>query len=324
MFKKIFLLLFLICASLSVLIFSCDEVEAPYTVDTGITGGNTSCTFPTITPPVFRKVLVEDYTGHLCGYCPDAGRTIYAAGGLKDLYGDTVISVGVHASPGHTFTETCPPHSYPSGAAAFAPVYTEDFRTPAGETWLTDFGVVSNPKGLISRTTYAGNVPQNFTSWNSAVQAVIDTPMADAAVQIVNSYNNATGELNICVKTTFLSSLSSDYKLSVMLAEDSVKAWQVDYDIVPPVAPLYQNDTNYYHRHVFRGAINSTYGEAIKTGGAVAGDTAVKSYLVNLLSLPAAVNPLNPTLDISHCYIIAFVYDANTKEILQVEEAHVQ
>jgi len=321
--KKI-LLHTLAAAGVSVLFSCCDEIEPPYKEDTGITAGDTNCTFPVLPSAVYRKVLVEDYTGHLCGYCPDAARAIYAVGGLKDLYGDTVISVVVHASPGQTFTETCPPHSYPSGAAAFAPVYTEDFRTPAGETWLVDFAIPSNPKGMVSRTPYNGNVPLAWTDWNTAVSFVIDTPAADAAIQIVNTYDIGNGDLNICIKTTFLSALSGDYKLSVLLVEDSIHAWQVDYDIVPPVPPLYQNDTNYIHKHVLRGAINSTYGEAIQTGGAAAGDTAVKSYKVNLLNLPATVNPLNPALNISHCIVIAFVYDAATKEVLQVEEAEVQ
>ncbi|MBK5283944.1 MAG: Omp28-related outer membrane protein [Bacteroidia bacterium] len=315
--------LLFILSGLSVLFFSCDKVDPPYTTQTGVTQGDSTCSFPTDASPVYRKILVEDYTGHLCGNCPFAANAIYGSGGLKILHGDTVISMGVHASPGSTFTETCPPHPYPNGAQAFAPVYTEDFRTPAGETWLTDFGVSSNPKGMVSRTVYNANLVLSPTAWNSALMALSVTPAA-MKIQILNTYTDANGDLNTCIKTSFLAALNGDYKLSVVLTEDSVKGWQEDYTIIPSVAPLFQNDTNYIHRHVLRGAINASYGEVIKTGGAAVGDTVVKSYKINLNSLPVSVNPLNPVLNINRCSVIAFVYDATTKEVLQVEEAKVR
>lgn len=326
--KNIYILSVSIAAVL--LIFSCDNIDPPYLQDTSgpvnidsLTHVQDSlCTFGSTTPVTYRKILVEDYTGHLCGNCPYAANALYGPGGLKVLYGDTIISIGVHASPLNQFTETCPPAAYPQGASS--PAYAEDFRTPAGETWLVDFGVLSNPKGIVSRKPYLGNTVLNFSAWGAAVQAIKNaTPNADVGIQILNTYDSASNNVSTCVKTTFLHALSGTYKLSVLLTEDSIKAWQENYAI-PNNPPLYHNDTAYIHHHVLRGAVNTPYGVQIKTGNIAANDTVRNTYNVNLSSLPSAMNTTNPVLNANRCYIIAFVFDATTKEVLQVEEAKVK
>lgn len=310
--------------TIAVLFFSCDEVDPPYTENTGNNQiQDSSCVFEIGNPNVYRKILLEDYTGHLCGTCPPASAVLYNnTNGLKQRFGDTLITVGVHASNGSTFTETCPPHSYPNGAAAYAPVYAEDFRTPAGEDWLAFFGILSNPQGMVSRKDYPGTHVKSYTVWGSEVQLITNLP-AQVRIQVINTYDSISGNLKVCIKTTFLSALSGTYYLSVVLTEDSIKAWQVDYAL-PPSFP---NDTNYIHRHVMRGALNSTWGVQLNSSAVAAGDTVRNAYSVNLSNLPASVNPVSPLIPLinpAHCSIVAFIYDDATKEILQAEEAEVQ
>ncbi|HLG34620.1 MAG TPA: Omp28-related outer membrane protein [Bacteroidia bacterium] len=321
--KKI-LSLALAAFAVSVLFFACDEVDPPYTIpDNTNTANDSSCIFDAAGPATYRKVLVEDYTGHLCGNCPYAAGVI--ANTLHPLYGDTLIAVGVHASPFSQFTETCPPALYPPGAAAFAPVYTEDFRTVAGEAWLSFFAVPNNPKGMVSRIDYPTTHVKSPTAWAAATASIIGQP-ADVGIQIINTYNSSTGNLTVCIKTTYLAAFSGTYYLSVLLLEDSIHAWQEDYTIDPPsgVPPLYQNDTNYIHRHVMRGAINSEFGVQLNTAPVAAGDTVRNSYIINLLSLPASMNTTNPAVNVARCSVVAFVYNNTTKEILQAEEAEVE
>jgi hypothetical protein len=317
--KKI-LSIALAALAVSFLIFSCDEVDPPYTVQN--TGNNavndSSCAFIANGYATYRKVLIEDYTGHLCGNCPFAAGVINNT--LHPLYGDTVIAVGVHASPGNQFTETCPPATYPQGA--FAPAYSEDFRTVAGQAWLSFFSVSSNPKGMVSRLGYPATHVKSPTAWATATATIAGDP-ADVGIQIINTYNSTYGELKVCVKTTYLSALTGTYYLSVLLVEDSIHAWQEDYTL-PNTPPLYYNDTNYIHRHVMRGAINSDFGVQLNTAPVAAGDTARNSYLINLNSLPSTINTTNPVLNASRCSVVAFVYDNATKEILQAEEAEVE
>lgn len=301
----------------SVLFSTCDTIDPPYTQDTGITRGS-PCAFPVDTTTVYRKVLVEDYTGHLCGNCPDASRNLYNV--LKPLYGDTIITVGVHAGTSN-FTGVCPgENSYPP----MAPVgsYAVDYRTPSGDTWFSPqgFGISVNPKGMVSRVGYP-SAALDWGTWGTVIDTM--SRVAKMKLQILNTYN--AGQLNTCIKTTFLANMNGTFNLSVILTEDSIIDWQKDYAITPPNLPPYgQNDSAFVHRHVMRGTLNTTYGEQIAAGNIVAGDTAVNSYAVNLLSLPTAINPHNPTLNVAHCHVVAFVFDANTKEVMQVEEERVQ
>ena len=51
--------------------------------------------FTEIEMPVFeRRVLLEDFTGQKCRNCPKAHREISS---LKEVYGDNLIAVSIHA-----------------------------------------------------------------------------------------------------------------------------------------------------------------------------------------------------------------------------------
>lgn len=106
--------------------------------------------------------------------------------------------------------------------------------------------------------------------------------------------------------------MTGNYNIVLGISEDNVVDWQLDYKISPSVPPNYQNNPNYVHRHVFRGAINGVqgFGEQVIAGNADAGFTVSKSYSY---AIPAAWNENN-------CSIVAFVYNTATKEIVQAEE----
>ena len=65
------------------------EVYADYTIDSQIY--STDLIGFNIVEPI-NKVVVEDYTGTWCGYCPPVAHAIYE---LKEVY-DNIISVGIH------------------------------------------------------------------------------------------------------------------------------------------------------------------------------------------------------------------------------------
>src|SRR5688500_18814574 len=53
----------------------------------------------------FRKILIEDFTGHFCQNCPAAAEMVDS---LSNAYPGQVIGVGVHID---FFAEPCPPHA---------------------------------------------------------------------------------------------------------------------------------------------------------------------------------------------------------------------
>jgi len=264
---------------------SCDKIEPPYKNDVVINPG----------PTTERKVLVEDYTGHKCGNCPRASKSLY---NLKAVYGDKLIILAIHAGNFATV--------FPAGA----PYYTYDFRTPEGDQLDTDFGIslAGNPNGMVNRRQVNGSYILSSTSWGSEIANVLgNTDPVPVKLTIDNTYDSNTRELQTTVTTEFISSLTDVYKLCVFMVEDSIINWQKDYDVTPNDIP------DYIHREALRGSMNGTYGDQI-TAPTTAGTVKTNNYTYTL----------SQDWDDTHMSVIAFLYHDATKEIIQVEQAHVE
>lgn len=253
---------------------------------------------------VVKKVFLEDYTGHTCGNCPAAARLIYNT--IKPMYGDRVVSLGVHAG---YFAETCPPHTYPSNSAW--PAYSTDFNTPAGTRWFDDYNIQFSPNGMVNRVKVGGNFAVATPQWTARVAALLQLP-PEMGIQITADYDASDRLVSTTAVVKTIKEINATCNLVLCIAEDNVKDWQLDYDINPSVPPNYKNNPDYIHRFVLRAAVNGTegFGEQIIAGNASTGTVVSKSYSY---TLPVSWNA-------DECYIIAFVYDATTKEVLQVEE----
>ena len=291
----------LIIAAGLISLASCDKINSPYrqeiiVQDFCATGIDDS--IPN------KKVLVEDYTGHTCGYCPDAG--IYLNDTLKEIYQHCIVVVSVHAG---FFAGTCPtaiscPHpSPPLPSDAF----TTDFNTSVGSAWNTFFAITGNPKGMIDRIDYPNSThSKTYPAWAPAIASQLELP-AKAKLKISNTYNSTNRNLSVSVESEFTESISGEYKLQVVITEDSLYDWQQWYFHTPQYVP------DYLHRHVLRDGLNTTWGETLVTGNTSSGTTITKNYnyVIN-----------NDWID-SHCNVVAFIYDAATYEVLQAEEAAV-
>ncbi|HNR20972.1 MAG TPA: Omp28 family outer membrane lipoprotein [Bacteroidia bacterium] len=240
-----------------------------------------------------RKILIEDFTGHKCGNCPRAARLIYDS--LQNIYPEQIISYGVHAG---FYARPLP---LPGLGCD-----TVDYRCDAGNKWDTLFQVTAqgNPTGMVNRTDYNANNDQvkYASEWPSAVATLLQRE-AEAIIDIENTYNSSTRALTTTVKTDFLKSLSGTYKLVIVITEDNLVSCQKDDDATPVIVQ------DYVHRHVLRGAINGNYGEAIVLNPEE-GDSESKTYSLVLNSSWVDVN----------CSVVAFVFNENTNEIVQVDE----
>lgn len=268
----------LICAA--IIIQSCDKVDPPYKKNAVVLSGE-------------RKVLVEDYTGHKCGNCPRASKSLYD---LKSIYGENLIILAVHAG---SFATT-----FPAGA----PYYTYDFRTSVGTTLDTDFGIslAGNPNGMVNRRQVNGSYIISSTQWGEEVNNVLSsTEPVPVKMTIANVYNDFTRELQTAVTTEYYSTLSGTYKLCVFMAEDSLVNWQKDYDQNPDDVP------DYVHREFLRGSMNGTYGDVVSETN----EGVIKTQNFTA-TLDAGWNE-------EQFSVIAFLYNEATKEIIQVEQEHV-
>lgn len=292
---------------LSFVVQSCDKVEAPYIegnsqgvsyigTEAAIINGDTLIFDVDNTPPL-KKVLLEDYTGHTCGNCPTAG--IYLNQTLQPIYGEQLIPLSVHAGNFAQPTSSLP--NQPSGS------FQTDFRTTVGDAWNSKFSVSFNPCGMVNRVDYPTSQQLKlYQSWRSTIDAQLQMA-PEFKVRLKSTFDALNQEAHIAVQTQNVAAVAGDYKLQVVVAEDSVVDWQEWYGHTPEYEP------NYLHRHVLRGTCNSNFGELIYSGTINTGTIAIRGYSF----------PMSSAWVTQNCRVIAFLYDASTEEILQVEEVQV-
>ncbi len=204
---------------------------------------------------------------------------------LQEQYHHNVIVLGVHA-----------------GDLANFPLF--NLKTPEGDTWWSHFNFQQNPIGTINRKMINGGYAYDSPMWADAVAEALQE---EAALEMTSAieYNEATRNLKVDVTSKFLAELPDTYSLTVCIMEDSIVGIQQTADGIA-------ND--YVHRHVFRTTMNGAWGEDINTTAIAPGDEIKKSYTK---TLDAAYNA-------DQCYIIAYVSNSDTKEILQVTEKKIK
>lgn len=268
------------------LIASCDKIEDPFQDATQ------SNPVDTTTEEIIKKILIEDYTGHTCGNCPEAA---VIADDLQKLYGDKVVVVSVHVGG---FAEP-----YPTGDK-----YRTDFRTPAGNAYENEFGPnLSLPTGTINRLNRNQSIVQGRGTWGTIVEEIKDEQPA-VQLTLEGSYTESSRELTVDVTAKGLLDLAGTYKLILQITENNIVDWQTNYDVIP------SDIEDYTHKHVLRDNINSTWGDVFFANGITIDDEVSSSFNYTL----------NSDWDDSECHIVGYLYDESTYEIIQVEEISVK
>jgi len=286
----------MICISIASGLFqACDKIDGPYLVKVE-SSDTLSCPppeFPNVIDDT-KRVLLEDYTGHTCVNCPSAA---IIARNLKAQYGDKLVVMAVHAGG----------FAQPQSNT----VFTYNFLTAAGTAWDTKFGIskIGNPNGMVNRRKINNTVVLGTSAWSGAV-AEMTAEAALLDVKIINEYSSGENKLCTHIQTKFLQAIDKNLKLIVALTEDSIVAPQKNLNSeIGPVPVI----TNYVHMHVLRGAITSTMGTPISSIGVENSTPVVKSYRYTIKDNWVPKN----------CRVVAFVYDADTDEVLQAAEAAV-
>jgi len=288
---------------------SCDIVEGPYLID-----NNTN---PVDTNTFVQKVLIEDFTGHRCPNCPAAAEELSA---LQDFYGDRVIGIAIHPSS----------QAFSTPSPLTSSSYTYDFRTEFGDDIDNIFEIttVGLPRGMVNRTGYNTGHQLGKDEWSSVVQ----TELAKAPIfGITLSSNVSSGNGTISVTAEALTNINldkiqelEDYKIVVCLTENNIVQWQKDNTL--------GDIENYEHNHVLRVILNTTFGEAIGNSF-VDGDIWEKDYPIDITTLENenenySLNTL--FMGNGNCKgwnednmeIVAYIYNSDNYEIIQVEEIH--
>lgn len=217
---------------------------------------------------VGRAILIEDFTGQRCINCPTGTEII---NGIVETYGeDNVIAVGIHSGPlGFAGNSKTPGLMTDTGNE----YYTHwDKENKMGQPWV-----------IFNRKT---SPDSHYNNWAAMVGTII-SEKANLSVKIDNAYDAATRTLTTTVGADGVNGTVNG-KLQVWIVEDGVKALQM--------MPDGSANKEYIHNHVFRAAVNGTWGEDVTVKE---GETTTKQYSY---VLPEA-------WDADKIAVVAFVYN---------------
>jgi len=280
--KKILLFLALLSAAL-VITTSCDKVDPSCNVNTG--GGSKSDTI--------RKLLFEDYTGHLCTNCPSAHVKL---DDLHKVYGDRMVTVAIHT--GFFSIQAASP-------------YDADYKTADGEDIALFFGgnTAPLPKGVVNRAKVNGSYLIERAEFATEVSKVLADEKPDLYLEVKPTYTSGN-TFDVEVKITAMKDMpAGKYNLSVLITES---------DIISAQKNVNTNINNgkeildYHHNHVLRATVNTTWGEEFATAISK-GQTFTKSY-TNVA--------IDAGWDADNISIVAFAYyadGAKEKEVIQAQ-----
>ena len=176
-----------------------------------------------------RNVLLEEFTGQNCPNCPTAHET---AAKLKELYGEALITVSIHAGP----------FAFAEGTKSFP-----TFKTPEGDSYADAWGITSYPSGVINRTS--GNT--SYSDWATIVRDEIQK-VAELDIELTATLNADKTAVSI---STALKPLND--------IEGSLQLWITESGMISRQKNGSETIREYEHNHVYRTSVNGVGGESV-------------------------------------------------------------
>jgi hypothetical protein len=228
------------------------------------------------TAPQNKKVILEEFTGIYCVYCPQ-GHAIAQA--MKNADPNNVFLINVHVGG----------YAAPTGG-------DPDFRTPFGTAIAGQSNLAGYPAGTVNRREFAG-LQQNGTgtamsrgNWtNAGNQIKLQSSYVNVAVE--SSINVTNNELTVHVEAYYTgASPVSTNLLNVALLQNNTTGPQTGGNA----------GNEYVHQHRLVHMITGQWGESITT--TTSGTFVDRTYTY---TLPANYNGI--PVEISELEIVAFV-----------------
>jgi hypothetical protein len=263
--------------------------------------GNASLSSDTITKIVnamaslvFKKVVLEEYTGIHCTYCPDGHKI---ANQYKALHPNDVFLINIH-----------------QGSFATPSAGEPDFRTTFGDALANQTGLTGYPSGTINRHLFppATTTALSRSVWAARGDEILAIPTY-ASMEVDSAIVDAqTRELKVYVKANYIGSASAVNMMNVALLQDNIEGPQTGGSTNP--AQMLPNG-KYNHNHALRHMLTGQWGDTIAV--TAAGTTFQKVYTY---TLPNAI--VNIDVELGNLSVIAFIAEGK-QEIITGAENHV-
>lgn len=239
------------------------------------------------TTPSNRNVLLEEYTGIQCTWCPDGHRM---ANELKATNPDRICLINIH-----------------QGSFA-ANTYTTQF----GNALANQTGLDGYPSGTINRHVFSGSkTALSRGDWASCANQILNmsSPVNIAAE---GTLDMSTRTLNIRVQLYYTGSQTvTSNALNLAILQDNVLGSQVGMSMNP--AQVVGNQYN--HMHMLRHLITGQWGETIETISQ--GTLVEKNYEYVIPEQLGSPNAIDAVL--SDLNFVAFVCEGHQEVLTSIE-----
>lgn len=214
-----------------------------------LTTGAWAQTFVSTTPEN-KNVVLEEFTGIYCTYCPDGHRI---ANDLADANQGDVVLINIH-----------------TGSFANPNSGDPDFTTSYGAAIAGQTGLTGYPAGSVNRSNFSSQgwsqgsgTAMSRSSWGNAASSVLgESSPVNTAVLATYDATNGTIEIDVEVYYTGNANMPTN-KLNVAILQNNVEGPQTGAANFYPQMVL--PNGNYNHQHMLRDMVTGQWGDDINT-----------------------------------------------------------
>ncbi|NVO03357.1 MAG: Omp28-related outer membrane protein [Bacteroidetes bacterium] len=224
-----------------------------------------------------RNVVLEEYTGINCQYCPD-GHALSQA--LSDANPNRVVLVNVHQGS----------YAIPTGGQP-------DYRTVFGDPLAAQAAIAGYPAGTVNRHLFpsiATGTSMGRSSWSTAASQILPQ-VSPLNVGVHSTFNSGSRLLTVDVELYYTgNSAAADNFITVALLENHVIGVQ---NILGTMNPSYD------HKHMLRHFVTGQWGDTVNT--TTAGSFVQRQYTY---TVPAGFN-------VANCDVAVYVAESHQEII---------
>ena len=194
-----------------------------------------------------RNVLLEEYTGKNCSWCPEGQMT---ANALVRNNPGRVFLVNIHGGP-------------------FSPTTDPNLNTDDGTKMVEDYGITAYPAGFVNRTSFYEIAREQWSAYT--MRQLQQTAECNIDGQVIIDPASRMATITVEIYYTADSKESFNY-LTIAMLQDNIMGDQAGGSANPE---QYVNG-EYRHMHIMRDIITPTWGETISP--TTAGTLITKTY----------------------------------------------
>ncbi|MDR3046556.1 MAG: Omp28-related outer membrane protein [Bacteroidales bacterium] len=240
------------------------------------------------TTPSNKNVILEEYTGVNCQYCPDGHRL---ANQLMATNPNRAWAINIHQGG---YANTIP-----------------DYRTDFGDALANQTGLDGYPVGTINRHVFSGGkTALNRGDWASAAATILAQP-SPVNIAAQSTLDFATRQLIVTVEVYYTgsSAVSSNF-INVALLQNNILGPQVGSSYNPSQIINGQ----YSHQHMLRHLLTGQWGDEVTT--TTSGTFVSRTYTY---SIPAAIR--NVPVELIDLDVIVFITEGHQEVITGAESS---